>query len=144
MKKPRSYVALSLLSSCALGYACTLSRPERTVLDWLVLALLLLAVLWNLVNLGRRLNRAGGGRALWHLQRTLLFWVIGVLNTGLIRPAEIGSWKHVVGWGFVALAALDTFQLHRVEQDASTQPDVAGRTGACDDRSSSNPGPGLG
>lgn len=47
----------------------------------------------------------------WEIQRTLLFWIIGLLNTALIRPEQIGSWRSWVGWTFIALASLDTIRL---------------------------------
>lgn len=115
MKKPKSYVALSVLASCLLYFAWTLGRPERTWIDWVVVALAGLAVLWNVVNLVLRFYRLGGGRSLWHVQRTLLFWVIGIFNTALIRPEEVGSWQHVVGWIMVILAVVDTVHLARLE-----------------------------
>lgn len=116
MKGPRSYVALSVLASCALYFAWTLSRAEHSWIDWTVLALLGLAVLWNVVNLSLRFHRLGGGRSLWHVQRTLLFWIIGILNTALIRPENVGSWRHVVGWIIIILAAVDTVHLARLER----------------------------
>lgn len=37
----------------------------------------------------------------WHVLRPILFLVIGLMNTVLIRPGDIGSFKH--GLGFVLL-----------------------------------------
>jgi len=117
-KKPRSYVVLAVLASGALYFAISLSSSGRTWIDWTVLSLLSLAILWNLVQAGRRLYRAGRGKDLWHLQRTLLFWVIGLLNTALIRPEDVGSWKNIVGWAMLVLAAADTILLVRKEHTA--------------------------
>jgi hypothetical protein len=116
MKKQTSYVATSLLSSCVLYFAWRLSSSGRGPVDWVVIGLAVLAVLWNLGNLGGRLHRSGGGRSVWHLQRTLLFWIIGIFNTVLVRPEDVGTWRHVVGWVLIVAAALDTYQLHRREQ----------------------------
>jgi len=123
-KKPRSYVVLAVLASGALYFAISLSSSGRTWIDWTVLGLFSLAVLWNLVQAGRRLYRSGGGKDLWHLQRTLLFWVIGLLNTALIRPEDVGSWKYIAGWAMLVLAAADTILLVRKEH-AAMAPDLA-------------------
>jgi len=119
MQQSRSYVATSLLAGCALYFAWAFSRPGRTPLDWVWIGLMLAAVVWNLVALGRRLYRAGGGAAVWHLHRTVLFWIVGLRNTVLIRPEDIGSWRNLVGWVFVVVAAFDTLQLGRRERAAA-------------------------
>ena len=56
-----------------------------------------------------------GPRCQWHwrVQRTLLFWIVGLFNTVFIRPEDAGRWKHWVGWGFVALAMGDSALLAR-------------------------------
>lgn len=77
MENKTSYVAMSLLSSAGLYFAWRVSALGRGPVDWTVIGLVLLAVLWNLGNLGIRLYRTGGGRSLWHLQRTLLFGSLG-------------------------------------------------------------------
>lgn len=120
MRKQESYVFLSLISSGVLYCAWRLSASGRGLVDWAVIGLLVLAVLWNLVNLGSRLHRRGGGRSLWPLQRTLLFWIVGIMNTALVRSEDVGSWRNIVGWVLVVAAALDTYQLHRIEQAART------------------------
>lgn len=122
MKKPRSYGVNGLLAGAVLYFAFYLSRSGRGVVDWVVIALIGLAVLWNLFRLGQRLYRSGGGKDLWHLQRTVLFWILGLLNTALIRPDEVGSWKNVLGWTFVVLAFIDTVLLTRKEQAPSAVP----------------------
>jgi len=118
MKEPRSHLVLAALASGVLYYAYTLSRGDRGVVDYVVLSLVVLAILWNLFKLGQRLYRHGGGRDLWHMQRTVLFWVIGLLNTLLARPQDVGSWKYVVGWVFLVLAAADSVFVYRKEQAA--------------------------
>jgi hypothetical protein len=116
MKHPRSYTVNGALAAGVLCWALYLSRSGRTAVDWTVIVVVSLAILWNLVNLGRRLHRSGGAKAVWHLQRTLLFWIVGLFNTALARPADVGSWKNLVGWVFLVLAAADTVVLWREEQ----------------------------
>ena len=116
MRKARSYTVNGALAAAVLCWALYLSRSGRTAIDWTVIGLVSLAILWNVVNLGRRLHLRGGGKAVWHLQRTVLFWIVGLLNTALVRPADAGSWKNLAGWVFLVLAAADTIALWRKEQ----------------------------
>lgn len=117
-KRPVSYAARAALAGATLYYAQDLSRGDRHAVDWVVLALVAAAIAWNLVQLGRLLLRAGGGRALWHLQRTVLFWILGLRNTAWVRPEDVGTWTHVVGYALLGIAALDTVALavkeHRI------------------------------
>lgn len=129
MKQPRSYLVLAALGCGVLFFAYDLSRGDRGPVDWVVLGLVSGAILWNLIQLGRRLHRGGGGKDLWHLQRTLLFWVIGWLNTALVRPADVGSWKNVLGWVFLGLAAMDSFLLYRKERAFHEEVASAGSPG---------------
>ena len=117
-KKPPLYLVNAGLASVVLYYVLDLSRSGRTAIDWTVIGLVVGAILWNLVQLGRRLHRFGGGRAVWHLQRTALFWIIGLLNTLLIRPEDAGSWKNWVGWALLLVAVLDSVALFRKEQQS--------------------------
>lgn len=128
MKMRPSYVVNGALASAVLYFAAPLSRGDRGAVDWVVLGLIGLAVLWNLVRLGQRLYGHGGGRDLWHLLRTLLFWGIGLLNTLFIPAAEVGSWKNVLGWVVLALAVMDTVLLYRKER-AATSPAPAEQPG---------------
>ncbi len=113
--KPRSYTALSVLSGATLYFVLDLSDPDRGFIDHVVIALVCLAVLWNLTQLGRRLHEAHGTRGLWHMQRTVLFWIVGVLNTVLIRDEFQGTWKHWLGWALVAIAVCDTIAILKKE-----------------------------
>ena len=61
MKKPGSYLVNCALACGVLYWVLYLSRSGRTAIDWTVIGLVILAILWNLVKLGQRLNRAGGG-----------------------------------------------------------------------------------
>ena len=73
MKKRRStYLVNAALASDVLYWALDLSRSGRTFVDWTVITLVAGAVLYNLVQLGRRRHAAGGAKALSHLQRTVL------------------------------------------------------------------------
>jgi len=47
----------------------------------------------------------------WAIARTILFIVIGLMNTVFIRPEDIGTWKNYVGYGFLLVAVVDTFFL---------------------------------
>lgn len=123
MKRPHSYLLNAALASGVLYFAYDLSRSGRTAIDWTVMGLVVLAILWNLFRLGQRFYRAGGGN-LWHLQRTVLLWIIGLLNTALIRPEDVGSWKNVVGWVVLMIAVADSIALYRKER-------VAGESGRC-------------
>lgn len=126
MKKPPLYLVNTGLACGVLYYVLDLSRPGRGLVDWTVIGLVVAAILWNLFQLGRRLHRFGGGRALWHLQRTLLLWIIGLLNTALIRPEKIGTWQNGLGWALLAVAALDTALLFQKERRSLGEP--AGQT----------------
>ena len=129
MKEPRSYVVLAALASGALFYALRLSRFDRGAVDWAVIGLIIAAILWNLVQLGRRLYRTGGGRDVWHLQRTLLFWIVGLLNTAFLRAEDFGTWKNWVGWGVLLIAAADSVALFLKER-SSTRPPQRARPGS--------------
>jgi Na+/melibiose symporter-like transporter len=118
MKEPRSHLVLAGLASGALYFAANLSRGDRGIVDWIVLSLFGVAILWNLFRLGQRLHRHGGRRDLWHMQRTVLFWILGLLNTLFARPENVGSWKYWVGLGFVVVAAVDSFFVYRKERAA--------------------------
>jgi len=122
MKQPRSYLVNGVLACVVLYYASSLSSSDRGAIDWTVMGLVALAILWNLFRLGQRLYRAGGGKDLWHLQRTLLFWIIGLLNTLFARPEDVDSWKYYVGWAFLAIAAADAVALFRKERASLGPP----------------------
>ncbi|MCA9726291.1 MAG: hypothetical protein KC729_01315, partial [Candidatus Eisenbacteria bacterium] len=97
----------------------------RGVVDYVVLSLLVLAILWNVIQLTRRVHAVGGGRSVWHVQRTVLFWIVGLMNSVLIRPELAGSWRNYVGWGMLALAVFDTVLLFRSERRAIAMQVVA-------------------
>ena len=112
-QKARSflYSVRALLAGAVLYFALDLSHGDRGTIDYVVLAVVLAAIAWNLVRLGQRLYGAGGNRALWHEQRTVLFWIIGLLNTVAIDPADAGTWKNWLGWLILAVAVADTVLL---------------------------------
>jgi hypothetical protein len=113
-----SFVVNGALASGVLAWAIRLSQAGRTAIDWVVIGLLVCAILFNLVQLGRRLHGSGGGRDVWHLQCTVLFWIVGLMNTALLRPEDAGSWRLWAGWALIAVAAADTVTLFRKERRA--------------------------
>lgn len=122
MKEPKSYVVLAALACGVMYYVLRLSTAGRGFVDWVVIGLVATAVLWSLVQLGRRLHRAAGGRAVWHLQRTVLFWILGLLNTALLRPEDVGTWKNWVGWVLLLIAAADSVALFKKELQSISDP----------------------
>jgi hypothetical protein len=117
MKNRRSYYVVNgALASGVLYYVLDLSSSGRTLIDWAVITLVVGAILFNLVQLGRRLHAFEGARAVWHLQRAVLFWIVGLLNTALLRPEDVGAWRPWVGWSLLVIAVLDTIALFRKER----------------------------
>lgn len=49
----------------------------------------------------------------WQIIRTILFIIIGLFNTVLIRPEDIGSWKNYLGYTFLVIALFDTVSVVR-------------------------------
>jgi hypothetical protein len=47
----------------------------------------------------------------WPIARTILFIVIGLLNTIFIKHEDIGTWKNYAGFGFLLFAVVDAFFL---------------------------------
>lgn len=43
----------------------------------------------------------------WSISRILCFVLVGVMNTFLIKPEEIGTWKNYIGYIFLILAISD-------------------------------------
>lgn len=111
------YSVRAVLAGGALYFALDLSRGDRGAVDYVVVGLVMAAVAWNLIRLGQRLHEARGGKGLWDEQRTVLFWIIGLLNTVAIRPEEAGTWKNWLGWAILALAVADTVRLTLVERE---------------------------
>ncbi|WP_221032616.1 hypothetical protein [Actomonas aquatica] len=116
MKAPRSYVLNGGLASVVLFYAFRLSHGDRGPVDWIVLTLISLAVLWNIFKAGQRLHRGGGRKALWHLQRTLLFWVVGLMNTLPELSRASPTWRLPVGGALLLIALADSIWLHHRER----------------------------
>jgi hypothetical protein len=117
IRLPRhSALARALLAAGVLAYAVHLSASDRGVVDWVVIGLAATVVLWNVVQLGRLLHARGGGRALWHGQRTLLFWILGLGNTVWVAPEDAGTWRVWVGGVLLVIAVADTAVLIRRER----------------------------
>jgi len=121
VKKQGSYVINGALAGSVLYFTLDLSASGRTLIDYVVIGLVCLAVAFNVVQLSRRLHRAGGARAVWHVQRTVLFWIVGLLNTGFARPEQVGGWRTWVGAALLVIAVCDTIALFRKER-RSLQP----------------------
>ncbi|MBK8974741.1 MAG: hypothetical protein IPM29_02335 [Planctomycetes bacterium] len=127
MKRPvRSYLVLAVLAAGTLAFALPLSAGDRGPVDHAVLTAISAAILWNLVQLGRRLHAAGGAKAVWHLIRTVGFWVIGLVDTLLRRPEDFGTWRPYVGWILLLIAVADTIALgvqeHRIVASLRDRP----------------------
>ena len=106
--KQRYYTAYVAIACGALYYAQRLSQPGRTVIDWIVMGLIAVAIVWNMVQLNRKLYAAEGRKALWHIQRTACFWLVGLLNTLMLKPEDLNTWKHGLGWLFILAAIADS------------------------------------
>jgi len=129
-RNPRkSYVAASVLAGAALYWVLHLSAGDRGPIDWVVITLVGLAIAWNVFRLSQRLAVLGGA-AVWHVQRTALFWIIGLLNTVFRRPDAQADWKLAVGVVVLVLALADTVALYRKErQVVPLTGEPAGSTG---------------
>lgn len=119
MKKPGSYVANGCLAGAVLYFVLDLSASGRGAIDYVVIGAVSLAILWNVVQLSRRLHRVGGVKNVWHVQRTVLFWILGLLNTVLVRPEHVGGWRTWIGAALLVLAAADTVALFLKERGAT-------------------------
>jgi hypothetical protein len=114
-RRGESYVVNAILASAVLYWVLDLNSSGRTLIDWLIVSAVSLAVAWNVVQLSRRLHVLGGA-AVWHVQRTVLFWIIGLLNTIFRAPEATANWKFVTGLILLGLAAIDTVLLWRKER----------------------------
>ncbi|NVJ87178.1 MAG: hypothetical protein HWE15_12780 [Algoriphagus sp.] len=45
----------------------------------------------------------------WNLIRTILFLVIGLMNTVFVKPEDVGSFKNYLGYVLLVLGIIDTF-----------------------------------
>jgi len=108
--RTRSHGVNALLAGAVMYWVLDLSRSGRTAIDWTVIGLVGLAIAWHLFQLGRRLHAVGGGRALWHLLRTLVFWAVG------LRGVLAHSGPQLLGWGVLVLAIADSVALVRRER----------------------------
>jgi len=46
-------------------------------------------------------------KLIWTLIRTLTFIVVGLMNTILIRPEDVGTWKNYIVYFLLLLAVYD-------------------------------------
>lgn len=49
----------------------------------------------------------------WPVIRMLLFLVVGLMNTVLIRPEDVGTWKNYLGYALLLLGIIDAVLLAR-------------------------------
>jgi hypothetical protein len=126
-RQPQSHVVLAALAGGVLYFVLDLSSADRGLVDYVVIGLVVAAVLWNIVQLSRRLYRIEGRRTLWRVQRTVLLWVVGILNTALLRPEDVGGWRSWLGWTILLMAAIDTLALYLLERQ-SQRGSAEGRT----------------
>lgn len=49
----------------------------------------------------------------WTIIRTIGFFIIGLMNTVLAKPEDIGTWKNYFGYLFIIIAMVDAFFLIR-------------------------------
>lgn len=45
----------------------------------------------------------------WPIIRAILLIVIGLLNTVLIRPEDVGTWKNYLGYALLLMGIIDAF-----------------------------------
>lgn len=50
-------------------------------------------------------------KLMWDVSRTLLFTIIGLMNTIFAKPEDIGSYKNYLGMLFLVIAAVDALVL---------------------------------
>ena len=111
-----SFLINGALACGVLFYVLRLSSKGRTAIDWIVIALVCAAILWNVVKLGRILFAAGGFKDVWHLTRTLTFWIVGWFNTVMIQPEDAGGWKNWLGGILLVIALCDSIAIWRKER----------------------------
>jgi len=119
-----SYVANGCLAGAVLCIALHLSSSGRTAVDYIVIMLIVSAIAWNLFRLSQSLYRSNGSKEVWHVLRTVVFWIIGLGNTVFVNTVDAGTWKNWLGWIMLGLAVADTIALLRKERTvlkASTQ-----------------------
>jgi hypothetical protein len=145
MKKPRSHLVTTVLASATMCWVLGLSSSGRGAVDWIVIGLVGAAILWNLWCLGARLARAGGGRYVAHLLRTLTLWIVGLMNTVWARPAGGRGWRWWIGAVLLALAVVDSAALYVRERRSLHGSDPGpGAAGSPEGGAATAPPPGEG
>ena len=43
----------------------------------------------------------------WPVVRTLTYLIVGLFNTVMIRPEDIGSWKNYLGYFFLVMVVVE-------------------------------------
>ena len=49
----------------------------------------------------------------WPYIRVLLFIIVGLFNTVLIQPEDVGTWKNYLGYALLVVGVIDAFFLAR-------------------------------
>jgi len=49
----------------------------------------------------------------WAIIRTLLFLVVGLMNTVFIKTEDVGSWKNYIGYALLVFALIEIIVLVR-------------------------------
>lgn len=126
-KKTRrtSYVVNGCLAGAVLFFVLHLSSSGRTVIDFTVIALVLGAIAWNLFKVSQRLYRSDGSKEVWHVLRTVLFWIIGLGNTVFVKAEDAGTWRNWLGWVVLGLAVADTVSLFLKERSVMKESSPA-------------------
>lgn len=117
-RRPFSYLARAMLAGAVLYFCLDLSAGDRGPIDHAVIAVVGLAIGWNAVQLSRRMGAFAGRREAWRVQRTLLFWIVGAMNTVGARAEDFGTWRTWLGIALVVAAICDTVALARREREA--------------------------
>ena len=47
----------------------------------------------------------------WPILRILTFLIVGIFNTLLIRPEDVGTWKNYTGYGLLIIGIFDAIVL---------------------------------
>lgn len=47
----------------------------------------------------------------WAISRILLFIIVGLFNTVLIKTEDVGTWKNYLGYAFLLIALIEIFFL---------------------------------
>jgi intracellular septation protein A len=49
----------------------------------------------------------------WQIARILFFLIVGIFNTVLIRPEDVGTWKNYLGFVLLIIGIIDAIFLFK-------------------------------